>query len=123
MGRTKARDVKLNNTYSTLLPRLIETEKALRQIMGDVVEKKNSLRMQARYLQVRLNTCMEVNRTLLRDTDEPLKEIRESIDSLSGESLRLKEMSLFNREILRLKYLENAKKSKAFGGWGGMGQK
>lgn len=121
--RAKQRDAKLSVTYSTLLPRLLETEKTLRKIIGDVVEKKKSLRLQARYLQVRLNTCLQVNKDLLMETETPLEDIRSVIDRLSDESVRLKEMSVFNREILRLRLLSKNKRNKPYAGWGNSKQK
>lgn len=116
--RAKQRESKLSVTYNSLVPRILEQEKALRQIIGEVVEKKKSLRLQARYLQVRLNTCLEVNKNLLLETDGPLQEIRSHVDNLSEEAVRLKEMSIFNREILRLKLLSTNRRNKPFMGWG-----
>jgi hypothetical protein len=118
--RMRRKDSNLQSTYDALCPRVIACERDLRQIIGDVVEKKTALRLQARHLQIRLESCLQHNKTILLMTDQPLNEARLFVDSLSGEMAYVKQMLTFNAEIVRLKDCEeNARKQTALR-WGGM---
>lgn len=118
--RMKRKDAKLNTTYEALLPKVSACEKELRGIIGDVVEKKSALRLQAKHLQVRLNTCIIHNQELLTSSDSPLDETRGYVNLLSDEQAALKQMLVFNAEVNRLKASEsNAKKQQAMR-WGGL---
>lgn len=99
--RARRKDSKLLSAYQTLHPRVLDGEKKLRNILGEVVEKKAVLRIQARHLQCRLISCVEHNKKLLKQSEEPMEELRDVIDVLSGESSVLKEMIEFNKELLR----------------------
>lgn len=55
--------------------------------IGDVVEKKNALRVQAKYLTVRLSTCLQHNKQLLDESESPMEELRAQISALSNESI------------------------------------
>ena len=80
-------------------------------MIGEVVEKKGILRLQARHLQSRLEQCVEHNQALLKASDGPLEDTRNFVNTLSSESTVLKEMMNFNTEILRLKKLEEHTKN------------
>jgi hypothetical protein len=118
--RMKRKDAKLQTVYETLLPKVGACEKELRAIIGDVVEKKSALRMQARHLQVRLHACIQHNQEQLTSSDAPLEETRSYVNLLSDEQTNLKQMLVFNAEVNRLKAAEaNAKKQQAMR-WGGL---
>lgn len=116
--RSKRRDNKLILTYETLQPRVVATEKILRKIIGEVVEKKTALRLQARHLQVRLEACIFHNKVLLEESNIPLEELRSIVNKLSGESTSLKDMITFNREVLRIRNVEQISKGQNFVRWG-----
>lgn len=116
--RLKRRDMKLSNTYQSLQPRIAATEKILRGIIGEVVEKKAVLRMQAKKLLVRLEECARHNRKLLKSTDIPLDETRTFVNILSSEASILKSMISFNKEVLRLKAAQEINRSPALLRWG-----
>eukprot|EP01038_Epipyxis_sp_PR26KG_P010107 gene10107-13583_t len=116
--RTKRRDNKLMIMYDNLYPRVLAAEKVLRNIIGEVVEKKIALRTQAKYLQIRLQTCIKFNRDILSISENPLEDMREFVNKLSNESATLKTMILFNKEILRIKNIESISKGKSFVRWG-----
>lgn len=109
--RNKRRDSRLMSVFSVLQPRIVNTEKALRRILGEVVEKKIALRMQAKHLQVRLEACIIYNREMLKGTDQPLEETRHYVEMLSNESKLLKDMMVFNKEILRMQAIEKHQKA------------
>ena len=120
--RMKRKDARLQTVYEALLPRVATCEKELRAIIGDVVEKKGALRLQARHLQVRLNVCVTHNHELLLKSDHPLDETRGYVNLLSDEQTALKQMLVFNAEVNRLKAAEaNAKKQQAMR-WTGFGK-
>jgi hypothetical protein len=121
--RSKRRDVKLGQSLDILLPRIIQSEKVLRNIIGEVVEKKAALRMQARYLQVRLEVCIAHNKKLLDKTNEPLVMLRSYVNKLSGESTTVKAMMAFNKEVLRIRNVEKVSKGQSFVRWGSKPQK
>ena len=121
--RMKRRDNRLISVYETLYPRIISTEKKLRQIMGDVVEKKGEIREQARHLQARLQACIRNNKAHLQATEGPVEELRLLINKLSGESALLKEMIEFNKELLRFGTVEKVSKGQTFVRWGGISNK
>lgn len=116
--RLKRRDSRLAGVYHALQPRIAHSEKTLRGIIGEVVEKKGLLRLQARQLLSRLEECVKYNRELLSKTDGPLNEARAFVNILSDESTTLKLMLSFNREILRLKVSQEMNKSPALLRWG-----
>jgi hypothetical protein len=118
--RMKRKDARLQSVYDGLLPRVSSCEKELRGIIGDVVEKKSALRLQAKHLQVRLNACIAHNQEQLADSDAPLDETRNYVNLLSDEQTSLKQMLVFNAEVSRLKAAEaNAKRHQAMR-WGGL---
>ena len=121
--RMKRRDNRLISVYETLYPRIVSTEKKLRQIMGDVVEKKGDIRLQARHLQARLEACIKSNKAQLQATEGPVDELRVLINKLSGESALLKEMIEFNKELLRFGTVEKVSKGQSFVRWGGLTSK
>lgn len=121
--RMKRRDNRLISVYEQLYPRIIASEKKLRQIMGDVVEKKAEIRNQARHLQARLQACIRHNRTNLQATEGPVDELRLMINKLSNESALLKEMIEFNKELLRFGTVEKVSKGQSFVRWGGLATK
>jgi hypothetical protein len=121
--RLKRRDNRLISVYETLYPRIIAIEKKLRQIMGDVVEKKAEIRNQARHLQVRLQACIRHNKSNLQQTEGPVDELRLLINKLSSESSLLKEMIEFNKELLRFGTVEKVSKGQTFVRWGGIASK
>ncbi len=116
--RSKRRDNKLMSVYESLQPKVVATEKVLRKIIGEVVEKKTALRLQARHLQVRLEACMKHNKLLLEASETPLEELRTIVNKLSGESTALKDMITFNREVLRIRNVESISKGQNFVRWG-----
>lgn len=111
--RNKRRDSRLMSMFSVLQPRIVNTEKTLRNILGEVVEKKIALRMQAKHLQARLEACITYNKDLLKGTDKPLEETRHYVEMLSNESKLLKDMMVFNKEILRMQAIEKHQKAPA----------
>ena len=113
--RNKRKDSKLVVGYQTLEPKIAVVEKSLRGVIGDVVEKKGALRVQARYLQVRLEECAKHNKALLDTTETPLEETRNFVNILSNESKVLKDMSTFNAEILKMQSLESQSKFQMYG--------
>ena len=121
--RMKRRDNRLISVYETLYPRIIASEKKLRQIMGDVVEKKSEIRNQARHLQARLQACIRHNKANLQTTEGPVDELRLLINKLSGESAVMKEMIEFNKELLRFGTVEKVSKGQSFVRWGGAASK
>eukprot|EP01036_Dinobryon_divergens_P029170 gene29170-38234_t len=117
--RARNRDTKLANLYMSLVPKMIEAEKVLRGIIVDVAEKKNALRVQAKYLSVRLTSCLHHNKSLLDSSDNPVDDLREQINSLSNEAAMLKGMLAFNKEVLRIRKLESINREKqSFLRWG-----
>lgn len=116
--RTKRRDTKLVQDLENLLPRIVQNEKSLRNIMGEVVEKKAALRLQARYLEVRLESCIEHNKDLLSQTNEPLDSLRAEVNVLSEKSAVIKAMMTFNKEVLRIRNVEKISKGQSFVRWG-----
>lgn len=116
--RTKRRDTRLMVLYEALQPKVVATEKLLRRIIGEVVEKKTALRLQACHLKVRLEACIKHNRLLLEESDGPLEELRTIVNRLSGESTALKDMLTFNREVLRIRNVEEISKGQNFVRWG-----
>lgn len=118
--RMKRRDNRLISVYEQLYPRIIASEKKLRQIMDDVVEKKGDIRNQARHLQARLQACIRHNKSSLQATEAPVDELRLLINKLSNESALLKEMIEFNKELLRFGTVEKVSKGQSFVRWGGM---
>jgi hypothetical protein len=113
--RAKRKDSKLLTGYQVLEPKIVVLEKTLRGIIGDVVEKKGALRIQARYLQIRLEQCVKSNKSQLDTTDNPLEETRNFVNLLSNESKTLKDMVTFNTETLKLQALENQSKHQVYG--------
>jgi len=117
--RNKRRDSRLMSAFSILQPKIAKTEKTLRRILGDVVEKKTALRLQAKHLQSRLETCIEHNQGLLKRTDEPLNLTRHYVEMLSNESKLLKDMMMFNKEVLRMQAMEKQSRgANNMGRWG-----
>lgn len=116
--RSKRRDNKLMLMYENIQPRVVATEKILRKIIGEVVEKKTALRLQARHLHVRLESCIAHNKELLAASDGPLEELRAIVNQLSGESTALKDMITFNKEVLRIRNVEEISKGQNFVRWG-----
>lgn len=102
----KKKDNRTSTAYSNFLPRILSCEKNLRKVIGDVVEKKIILRLQARHLRARLEACIIYNETLLATTDVPLDDTRNFVNSLSQESSEVKNMIAFNLEILRMQQFE-----------------
>jgi uncharacterized coiled-coil protein SlyX len=113
--RAKRKDNRLVTIYQSLEPRVAGLEKTLRGIIGEVVEKKGALRLQARHLQVRLDRCVKYNKSLLETTDVPLEDTRNHVNNLSNESKLLKDMMVFNTEILKMQTLENQSKHQVYG--------
>jgi hypothetical protein len=113
--RNKRKDSRLLSGYQTLEPRIAVLEKSLRGIIGEVVEKKGALRLQAKYLQIRLEQCIKHNKSLLDQTELPLEDTREFVNILSNESKLLKDMSTFNSEVLKMQALENQSKNQIYG--------
>jgi hypothetical protein len=116
--RTKRKDTKLLTIYQQLQPRILMVEKNLRGVIGEVVEKKGILRLQAKHLQTRLEKCVDYNQALLQASEGPLEDTRNFVNTLSSESTILKEMMNFNSEILRLKKLEEHTKNLSVMRWG-----
>lgn len=115
--RTKRKDSKIISLYEGLTPRINATETKLRNIIIEVAEKKVALRMHANHLQARLHSCINFNKTLLSESEGPLEELRSFVNRLSGESSQLKEMMVFNKEIIRFKNLEQVSKGQSFVRW------
>lgn len=113
--RSKRKDSKLVTGYQALEPKISVLEKTLRGIIGEVVEKKGALRIQARYLQIRLEQCVKHNKSLLETTDGPLEDTRNFVNMLSNESKLLKDMVTFNTEVLKMQALENQSKHQVYG--------
>ena len=116
--RSNRRNNKLMTMYEALQPKVVATEKVLRKIIGEVVEKKTALRLQACHLKVRLEACIKHNKILLEESDAPLEELRTIVNKLSGESTVLKDMITFNREVLRIRNVEEISKGQNFVRWG-----
>jgi hypothetical protein len=116
--RMKRRDNRLISVYETLYPKIIASEKKLREIMDEVVEKKGDIRQQARHLQARLESCIRANKSLLQSTEGPVEELRLLINKLSGESALLKEMIEFNKELLRFGTVEKVSRGQSIMRWG-----
>jgi hypothetical protein len=121
--RMKRRDTRLISVYESLYPRIVASEKELRNIMGEVVEKKSDIRNQARHIQARLEACIAANKSQLQTTESPVDELRILINKLSGESALLKEMIEFNKELLRFGTVEQVSKGQSFVRWGALTSK
>lgn len=107
----KKKDTRISTAYSIYLPRILVCEKKLRKVIGEVVEKKIILRLQARHLQARLEACINYNEGLLATTDVPLDDTRNFVNTLSHESAELKNMIAFNLEILRMQQFEEQQRN------------
>jgi hypothetical protein len=105
--------------YDSLAPRVKKSENKLRSIIGEVVEKKTALRLQAKHLQLRVEACIEHNRYNLEKSIVPVDEFRAVVDDLTNVSSIIKSMVLFNNEILRQKNIEASSKGKAIIPWAG----
>jgi hypothetical protein len=115
--RAKRRDDQLSAMYESLQPRVQESERILRKMIGEVVEKKRALRMQARHLLSRLDACITFNCDMLSLSDTPVVEIRAIVNNLSSASVAVKSMMVFNNEVLRQRNMQSAKQSKSFVPW------
>ncbi len=115
--RMKRRDNKLFEVYDLLIPRIKNSEKSLRQLIGEIVEKKNALRLQGRHLIARLNSCIKFNRDMSEQISIPEEDFRNTIKQLSDQSAIVKSMMSFNQEVLRLKNVESISKGKTFISW------
>ena len=116
--RTRRRDMRLLAIYQDLFPKVVSTERRLRSILGEVVEKKAVLRLQAGHLHARLEACIAYNQARLQDTEEPVEELRAVISTLSSESSALKDMIEFNKEVLRWANMERVSRGQTVMRWG-----
>lgn len=110
--RAKRRDNRLISSYEALTPRVAASVESLRIIIGEVVEKKENLRMQARHLQKRLEACINHNTVKLANIEEPIAEFRNLVSSISNASSLIKSMVAFNSDVLRQLNVEQVRKGK-----------
>lgn len=115
--RVKRRDSKLAGVYENLVPRIQNMERLLRNMIGDVVERKNALRIQARFLQMRLESCIDYNNVMLDRASKPLEELRTIVNKVTAESTSVKNMMAFYGEIMRLKNIESISNGRNFMTW------
>ena len=60
---------------------------------------------------------MQHNNEMLGNSEEPVNEIRELVNSLSGASVTVKSMMVFNNEILRQRNAAQIRQGKSFIPW------
>jgi hypothetical protein len=115
--REKRRDDQLATLYSSLQKRILDSERILRQMIGEIVEKKRALRLQGKYLIARLDSCMTFNCDMLSQSDNPVVDIRATVNNLSSASVQVKSMMVFNNEVLRQKSVQAVRHGKTFMPW------
>lgn len=115
--RAKRRDNQLYNLYELLRPRIKDAENNLRAIIGEVAEKKNALRLQARYLQIRLDSCICYNKEILDNMNNPADDLRGVVNRLTVESSYVKSMVTFNSDLLRQRNVESVNRGKSLVPW------
>jgi hypothetical protein len=64
------------------------------------------------YLFLILKITIFFFRLILSVSNGPLEDLRNAVNCLSGESLRLKEMMIFNKELLRLQKFQTQQREK-----------
>ena len=87
--RTRRKDEQLMSTYENIHPRLQQSEKALRDMLEQSAEKKQSLREQAKELRSKLGDCIDFNRGELEKSDPVLNQLRSVVDVVSNQSCLL----------------------------------
>jgi len=115
--RTRRKDEQLMITYENIQPRIQQSEKALRDLLEQSAEKKQSLREQAKELQSKLGDCIDFNRGELEKSDPVLNQLRSVVDVVSNQSSSVKFMLQFNDEVARQKLSEESLKEKSLAPW------
>jgi len=115
--RAKRKENKIGSRYDELAPKIAEGEKSLRGKIGDVIEMKTAIKIQARHLQSRLEGCIKYNSENVGTLDEPVESLKEIVSQFSNFSACVKEMLNFHGEILKQKQLENISRGKIFHSW------
>jgi len=110
--RTKRKDEHLSQMYDSLLPRIQASEKALRAILEKTAEGKESVRKEARDLQLHLTNCIEGFRDDLSESEPVVDQLRDVVDLVASQSSSVKFMLQFNDEVARQKMSENALKER-----------
>jgi hypothetical protein len=101
--RQQRRDNKLFSHYEAVVPKIKVFEKLLRSLIGTIVDKKNLLRSQSNYLQIRISSCRDYNNKKLDEANKPVVEARRLLNVLLDELSVYKSMSAFNDEIVLMK--------------------
>lgn len=98
--RVDRKNNKINSMYNELTPKLASSEVKLRQFINEISDKKTHIKVQARYLLVRLNECIMHNtRELTALTSGPIDDARILVDNLTSLSDSIKCMMHFNKEV------------------------
>jgi len=110
----KRRENNIGSRYDELAPKIAESEKSLRGKIGNVIEMKTAIKIQAKHLQSRLEGCIKYNSDNVGTLDEPVESLKEIVSQYSSFSACVKEMLNFHAEILKQKKLENITSGKIF---------
>lgn len=102
--RQQRRDHQLFSQYESVLPKIKTSEKSLRALIGTIVDRKNLLRTQCSYLQIRVDSCKNYNENKLDEVTIPVVEARRLLSVLLDEVSSYRSMSAFNDEVLLSKY-------------------
>lgn len=74
--RTNRRNDKLNMSYNSILPRISQSEKILRDMIMGALEKKQQLKDEGKKLYCSLSLCINYNEDSLHELDSPIETIR-----------------------------------------------
>lgn len=107
-GNGTHRNEKLETVYKSLLPKIDDVELVLRGKVCELVLKKQALQEQGRFLKTRLDACIIYNGDVVQSRDVFISHVRDFVSRLSAECNVLKNVVLFNIELIRQQLIQVA---------------
>ena len=102
-------DDKYEKLFKSILPKIEDVEKVMREKLLEVSNKKLALIEQGRFLKIRLDSCIIYNGDVVNEKDKYIFDFREYVSKLSGEYKYHTEMLDFNTELTRQRLVQDAK--------------
>jgi hypothetical protein len=92
---------KLASVYRSLLPKIDGVEAVLRTKVIELIQKKQVLQEQGRFLKTRLDSCIIFNGDMVNSNDHFIDELRDFVGRLSKECTVVNDILMFNTELIR----------------------
>ena len=99
--RERRKDDRLSAVMEALAPQLTDAERSLRELMVQVMERKETVRRVADECFAQLTACVTFTNKGLAHSEPIVDGLRDLVDAITQETLQLKNMVVFNTDLVK----------------------